>query len=99
MTPVISAASRDHRHRSNGTEAPGRKALTTKPCALLYHRRDRASARSAGDSQRLPVATEHVVRGDPLLGDHGRTERELAAEHGRGNDLGELLHLALAVAA
>src|SRR5215213_2124294 len=39
----------------------------------------------------LAVAAEEVMRLDPLLGDHGGAERELAAKHGGGDDLGELL--------
>src|SRR3954454_23522763 len=38
----------------------------------------------------LAVAAVLVVRGAPLLGDDRRAERQLAAQHGRGDDLREL---------
>src|SRR4051812_12679283 len=47
----------------------------------------------------LAVAAVLVVRGDPLLGDDRRAERQLAAQHGRRDDLGELPDLTLPVAA
>src|SRR3954466_13533427 len=40
-----------------------------------------------------PIPPEQVVRLDPLLGDDRRAERELAAEHRGGHDLGELVHV------
>src|SRR3954451_1265444 len=46
----------------------------------------------------LAVAAVLVVRGDPLLCDDRRAERQLAAQHGRGDDLRELPHVALPVA-
>src|SRR5436190_4039289 len=46
-----------------------------------------------------PIPPEQVVGLDPLLGDDRRAERELAAEHRGGHDLGELVDVALAVAA
>lgn len=39
------------------------------------------------------------MRVDPLLRDHRRAQGDLAAQDGRGDDLGELAHLAGAVAA
>src|SRR5215204_5925946 len=47
----------------------------------------------------LAVASVEVVRLYPLLGDDGRAERQLAAEHGCGDDLGELVDPAGAIAA
>src|SRR5664280_778154 len=46
-----------------------------------------------------PVAAEPVVCLDPLLGDDRRSKRELATEHCRRDDLGELAHLPGPVAA
>src|SRR5262245_15772888 len=46
-----------------------------------------------------PVAPEQVVGVDPLLGDDRRAERQLAAQDGRGDDLGELVDLPRAAAA
>src|SRR4051794_23628168 len=52
-----------------------------------------------GERRLGAVAAVGVVGLDPLLGDDGRAERELAAEHRRRDDLGELADLAVAVAA
>src|SRR6266702_306062 len=45
------------------------------------------------------VPAEPLVRGDPFVGHHGRAQRDLAAEHGGRDDLGELAHPARPVAA
>src|SRR5450755_4075465 len=46
-----------------------------------------------------PVAAELLVRGDPFVGDDRRAQRDLAAQDRGRDDLGELAHLAIAVAA
>src|SRR5206468_1372353 len=46
-----------------------------------------------------PVPAELVVARDPVAGEDGARERRIAGEHDGGADLGELVGLALAVAA
>ena len=53
----------------------------------------------ARDVRELAVAAEEVVRCDPFFGDDRPAERELAAEHGRRDDLGQLADLPGPVAA
>src|ERR1039458_1659743 len=45
------------------------------------------------------IPSVDVVRVHPRLRDDRRPQRQLAAEHGGGDDLGELAHIAVAVAA
>src|SRR5947209_2397600 len=52
-----------------------------------------------GGSPLSSVASEQVVGADPLLGHDRRSERQLPAQDRRGDDLGQLAHLAGAVAA
>ena len=89
--------SRDARASSSSSVGSGISRRHPAPPCVLWASAAYTAASLALLSSR-PVAPECVVRADPFVGDNRRTERQLAAQHGRGDDLGQLADLAFAIA-
>src|SRR5207245_2362583 len=87
-------ASASSRSRGGPNTRGPASCIAPKPIRLIV-RSPRSKVPAALTARTLlrPVAAEQVVGLHPLLGDDRRAQRQLAAEHGGGDDLGELAHL------